>query len=74
MVLIRLQFAFPHHSSEDNSGAFLSFHTCTNSVDVLLTDDLLDLLVIAPLGDDATDFDAVIHAQLLMAPGEYNLI
>ena len=43
-------------------------------MDVLLTDDLLDLLVIAPSGDDATDFDAVIHAQLLMAPGEYNLI
>ncbi|RPD56392.1 hypothetical protein L226DRAFT_525326 [Lentinus tigrinus ALCF2SS1-7] len=60
-----IHFAFPHHLVEDDAGAFFSFHTCTNSVDVLLTDDLIDLLVVSP---------SVVHAQLLMAPGEYNMI
>ncbi|TFK78915.1 hypothetical protein K466DRAFT_606558 [Polyporus arcularius HHB13444] len=64
-----IHFSFPHHTE---AGPFLIFHTCTDGVDVLLNDDLLDLLLVEPKGDNASDFDAAVHALLHLAPGEYN--
>ena len=66
------QFAFPMRAREPN-GAFLGIHTCTNNIDVFLTEELYELLRVAPASDShATRFDVAVHSMLLRSGMDYN--
>jgi hypothetical protein len=53
--------------------ALILFHTCSNSLDVFLTDVLQLLMNEEPIDDEhPTAFDGWIHSQLLSVTSFYN--
>ena len=47
-------------------------HTCTSALDVEFTSGLERLVIYEPADEEASEFDAWVHAQLLSAAGHYN--